>query len=92
MNVIVHGNESVTVILPAGTYTVMEDDGSYQSIYGGWSWRYYADASEQEVTLDANTSEATLVFNNERVNDQGLSGGSWLVNEFTGNGLVRKPQ
>lgn len=92
MNVIVHGNESVTVILPAGTYTVMEDDSSYQSTYGGWSWRYYADASEQEVTLDANTSEATLVFNNERVNDQGLSGGSWLVNEFTGNGLVRKPQ
>lgn len=92
MNVIVHGNESVTVILPAGTYTVMEDDGSYQSTYGGWSWRYYADASGQEVTLNANTSEATLVFNNERVNDQGLSGGSWLVNEFTGSGLVRKAQ
>lgn len=92
MNVIVHGNESVTVILPAGTYTVMEDDGSYQSTYGGWSWRYYADASGQEVTLNANTSEETLVFNNERVNDQGLSGGSWLVNEFTGSGLVRKAQ
>ena len=92
MNVIVHGNESVTVILPAGTYTVMEDDGSYQSTYGGWSWRYYADASGQEVTLNANTREATLEFNNERVIDQGLSGGSWLVNEFTGSGLVRKPQ
>lgn len=79
-----------SVVAKESTYE--KDDSSYQSTYGGWSWRYYADASEQEVTLDANTSEATLVFNNERVNDQGLSGGSWLVNEFTGNGLVRKPQ
>lgn len=94
MSVIVHGNESKTVILPAGDYVVIEDNNTSNSQYAGygsWSWRYISDPYEMYVSLDADTPEASLTFENQRDIDGGLSSGSWIVNEFTENGIVRKP-
>ena len=84
MNVVVHGNESVTIILPAGKYTIIEDED--------WSWRYDAAKTSQTVTLSSDNPTQTVTFENSRTNSDGISGGTWTVNEFTTDGFVRKPE
>ncbi len=84
MDVVVHGNESVTVILPAGNYRVIEDKD--------WSWRYKASRTEENVTLSTENPNPKIIFENSRTNSDGLSGGSWLINEWIDKFVVKKPE
>ena len=80
MDVVIHGNESVTIKgLKPGTYTVTEEIG--------WSWRYTPKGGESQTANPAaenvqkDTNGAVLVtFDNDRKNDKWLNGGAWCKN------------
>ena len=80
MDVVIHGNESVTIKdLEPGTYTVTEETG--------WSWRYTPKGGESQTVNPAaenvqkDTNGAVLVtFDNDRKNDKWLNGGAWCKN------------
>lgn len=75
LEVIVHGNDSVTLNgLPTGTYTVTEKTG--------WSWRYTPTASNQKVELTAQNTGKTIEFKNTRSNPYWLTGGAWCDNNW----------
>ena len=75
LEVIVHGNDSVTLNgLPTGTYTVTEKES--------WSWRYQPTKNNQEVKLTA--ADGSVTFTNTRSNPYWLTGGTWCDNRFDG--------
>ena len=82
MDVVVHGNGSITIKdLPIGTYTVTENTD--------WSWRYTPKGDNgKKITLVAN-GENTVTFENERSLIYWLSGDSFCTNWWGGeNGTV----
>ena len=80
MDVVIHGNESVTIKgLKPGTYTVTEETG--------WSWRYtLADVSQQvnpATAMEKDENDAVLVtFTNAREKIKWLNGGAWCENRW----------
>ena len=82
LEVVIHGNESVTLNgLPIGNYTVTEKDS--------WSWRYTPKAQDQKVTLTKNdTTIPEVTFNNTRIKDLWLTGGAYCDNRWINNTTV----
>lgn len=80
MEVVIHGNESVTIKgLKPGNYTVTEETG--------WSWRYtLADVSQQvnpATAMEKDENDAVLVtFTNTREKIKWLNGGAWCENRW----------
>ena len=80
MDVVIHGNDSVTIKgLKPGTYTVTEETG--------WSWRYTPNGGESQtvnpaaenVQKDANGA-VLVTFTNNRTTNKWLNGGAWCDN------------
>ena len=77
LDVIINGNESVTIKdLLIGTYTVTEKDD--------WSWRYTAAPASQSITLTAD-GDNSVTFSNTRSEPCWLSGDNYNENQFTVN-------
>lgn len=76
LEVVIHGNESVTLNgLPVGTYTVTEK--------ANWSWRYTPDATSKNAKLTATgTTIPEVTFNNDRDKIYWLTGGTWCDNRW----------
>lgn len=76
--VVIQGNGSVTIIgLKVGAeYTVTEDTS--------WSWRYEPEnnTTSQAVTITADSTKNTVVFNNERKETKWLDGNAVAVNTY----------
>lgn len=80
MDVVLHGNDSVTIKdLPIGSYTVTIDDN--------WSWRYAKKTAN--VTLDGNE---TVTLTNARENTLWLDGGTWCENLFSDSPIKKDPK
>lgn len=81
LEVVVHGNDSVTINgLPKGTYTVEEESG--------WSWRYTAaNATETFTSADINNPSKTVTVTNTRQKIKWLSGAAYCDNTWI-NGSV----
>lgn len=72
LRVAVQGNGSQTIVnLPAGTYTVTEEDG--------WSWRYEP-GKGGTATLGRGQTSATVTIVNDAEDEQWLSGDACAVN------------
>lgn len=72
LRVAVQGNGSQTIVnLPAGTYTVTEEDG--------WSWRYEP-GKGGTATLGRGQTAATVTIVNDAEDEQWLSGDACAVN------------
>lgn len=76
MDVVIHGNDSVTIKgLKPGTYTVTEEIG--------WSWRYTPKANGKKVEpQDAENGVVTVTFENTRPKNKWLNGSTWCENRW----------
>ena len=76
MEVVIHGNESVTIKdLEPGTYTVTEGIG--------WSWRYTPNANGKKVEPEnAENGVVTVTFENTRPKNKWLNGSTWCENRW----------
>lgn len=75
LTVTIVGNSSIIIKdLPVGTYTVTEKTK--------WSWRYNPDKSSKTIKLPQDDN--TIVFENNRDNDNWLNGNAYINNIFTG--------
>ena len=75
MNVVICGNDSVTVCrLPVGSYTVEENTD--------WAWRYDpVDGSDKDVNIPQN-AQASVAYANSRTDGSWLSGDCYAENWF----------
>ena len=75
MDVVIHGNDSVTIKgLKPGTYTVTEEIG--------WSWRYTPDGVKTISKENVQNGKATVTFNNTREKIKWLNGSTWCENSW----------
>ena len=84
MDVVIHGNDSVTIKgLKPGTYTVTEETG--------WSWRYTPKANGKKVEpQDAENGVVTVTFENTRPKNKWLNGSTWCDNMWV-TGRAKNP-
>lgn len=75
LTVSIVGNNSVTITkLPTGDYTVTE--------LTDWSWRYENSTAAREITLNYNSSNNRILYDNSRENGSWLDGNAVRDNEF----------
>ena len=75
LEVVIHGNDSVTLNgLPIGNYTITEK--------GSWSWRYTPTQTSENTELTATGTTPEVTFTNSRDKIFWLSGGAWCDNNW----------
>jgi len=76
VELIIHGNASKTVVIPVGTYDIIEN--------GDWSWRYNVTKLEDKA-LDLDASKNVFNFSATKTNSKWITSDDSKTNNFTGS-------